>query len=181
MRNVKILCCLLLPFSLVALTAAGASPLATQTAQIGPYRLLLNFYSLPRVGQQLNMTIESKTPGVGLRLSQVMLNPAPSTDAISIRVALSPDSDTPGAYDVHVTPSVRGRWLLHLTVSGTAGSFTGDIPLVVQGPPVIPTWLGWLIGLTPLPLIVIFFWSQVKWRKTHRERAQQEILQHSSP
>jgi hypothetical protein len=127
------------------------------------------------------MTIESKTPGVGLRFSQVMLNPAPSTDAIRIRVALSPDSDTPGVYDVHLTPSVRGQWLLHLIVSGTAGSFTGDIPLVVQGPPVIPTWLGWLIGLTPLPLIVIFFWSQLKWRKTHRERARQEILQHSSP
>lgn len=181
MRNVKILYCLLLPFFLVALTAAGASPLATQTAQIGPYRLLLNFYSLPRAGQQLNMTIESKTPGVGLRFSQAMLNPAPSTDAISIRVALSPDSDTPGVYDVHITPSVRGQWLLHLTVSGTAGSFTGDIPLVVQGPPIIPTWLGWLIGLTPLPLIVMFFWSQVKWRKTHRERERQEMLQHSSP
>lgn len=181
MRNVKKLCCLLLPFFFVVLTAAGTSPLATQTAQIGPYRLLLSFYSLPRAGQQLNMTIGSKTPGVGLRFSQVMLNPAPSTDAISVRVALSPDSDTPGVYDVHITPSVRGQWLLHLTVSGTAGSFTGDIPLVVQGPPVIPTWLGWLIGLTPLPLIVIFFWSQVKWRKTHRERERQEILQHSSP
>jgi hypothetical protein len=181
MPNVKKLCCLLLPFFFVALTAAGTSPLATQTAQIGPYRLLLSFYSLPRAGQQLNMTIGSKTPGVGLRFSQVMLNPAPSTDAISVRVALSPDSDTPGVYDVHLTPSVRGQWLLHLTVSGTAGSFTGDIPLVVQGPPVIPTWLGWLIGLTPLPLIVIFFWSQVKWRKTHRERERQEILQRSSP
>jgi hypothetical protein len=180
MSNIKKLCCLLLPFFFVVLTAAGTSPLETQTAQIGPYRLLLSFYSLPRAGQQLNMTIESKTPGAGLRFSQVMLNPASSTDAISIRVTLSPDSDTPGVYDVHITPSVRGQWLLHLTVSGTAGSFTGDIPLVVQGPPVIPTWLGWLLGLTPLPLIVIFFWSQVKWRKTHRERARQEILQHSS-
>jgi hypothetical protein len=181
MSNVKKLYCLLLPFFFVALTAAGASPLATQTAQIGPYRLLLNFYSLPRAGQQLNMTIEPKTPGVGLRFSHVMLNPAPSTDAISVRVALSPDSDTPGVYDVHLTPSVRGQWLLHLTVSGTAGSFTGDIPLAVQGPPVIPTWLGWLVGLTPLPLIVIFFWSQVKWRKTHRERARRDIPQQSSP
>src|SRR5438445_13577366 len=117
MRNVKKLCCLLLPFFFVALTAAGTSPLATQTAQIGPYRLLLNFYSLPRVGQQLNMTIESKTPGVGFRLSQAMLNPAPSTDAISLRVVLSPDTDTPGAYDVHITPPVRGKWLLHLAVS----------------------------------------------------------------
>jgi hypothetical protein len=181
MSNVKKLYCLLLPFFFVALTAAGASPLATQTAQIGPYRLLLNFYSLPRAGQQLNMTIEPKTPGVGLRFSHVMLNPARSTDAISVRVALSPDSDTPGVYDVHLTPSVRGQWLLHLTVSGTAGSFTGDIPLAVQGPPVIPTWLGWLVGLTPLPIIVIFFWSQVKWRKTHRERARRDIPQHSSP
>ena len=179
MRNGKIQVSLL--FLVMVFTAAGSSPLATQTARIGPYRLLLSFYSLPRTGQQLNMTIQSATSGVSLRFSQAILNPAPGTDAIPVGVALSPDSDTPDAYDVNVTPPIRGMWLLHLTVSGPAGSFAGDIPMSVLSQPVMPTWLGWLIGLTPLPLIVIFFWSQVKWRKTHRERERQEIRQHSSP
>ena len=180
MRNVKIQCCLSLLFLVVALTAAGISPLATQTAQIGPYRLLLSFYSLPRTGQQLNMTIGAQTPSMNLQFSQAVLKPAPSTDAIPARVTISPDSDTLGVSDVNVTPSVRGLWLLHLTVSGPAGSFVGDIPINVQGPPTIPIWLGWLIGLLPLPLIVAFIWSQVDSRKTRHERLRQEMQRHIS-
>ncbi len=180
MRNIKIPFCLSLLFLVVAFTAAGSSPLATQTAQIGPYRLLLGFYSLPRVGQQLNMTIEPNAPGVSLRFSQAVFKPAPSTDANIVRVTMSPDSDIPGAYDVNVTPPVRGLWLFHLTVSGPTGSFAGDIPITVQGPPEIPTWLGWLIGLFPLPLLIAFILSQVRWRKAQRERLRQERLQRVS-
>ena len=180
MRNVKIRFCLSLLFLVVAFTAPGSAPLVIQTAQIGPYRLLLSFYSLPRVGQQLNMTIESKTPAVSLRFSQAVLKPAPSTDANIVRVTISPTNDTPGVYNVNVTPPVRGLWLLHLTVSGPTGSFIGDIPMNVEGPPVIPTWLGWLIGLLPLPLLIIFIWVQVGWRKTQRERVRQEMLQRPS-
>jgi len=168
MRNVKIQTCISLLFLFLVFTAAGISPLATQSAQIGPYPLLLSFYSLPRVGQQLNMTIQSKTAGVSLKFSHVVLNPAPSTDAIPARVTISPDKDTSGTYDISVTPAVRGLWLLHLTVIGPSGSFTGDIPIDALGPPVIPTWLGWLIGLSPLPLLIAFFWSQVIWHKRRK-------------
>lgn len=180
MRNVKIQCCLSLLLLIVAFTAAGISPLATQTAQIGPYRLLLSFYSLPRTGQQLNMTIAADTSSMNLQFSQAVLKPAPGTDAIPARVTISPDSDTLGVSDINVTPSVRGLWLLHLTVSGPAGSFVGDIPINVQGPPTIPIWLGWLIGLLPLPLIVAFIWSQVDLRKARRERLRQEMQGHLS-
>jgi hypothetical protein len=181
MRNVKILFCLSLPFLVVVFTAAGSSPLATQTAQIGPYRLLLGFYSLPRVGQQLNMTIEPNTSSVSLRFSQAVFKPAPGTDATIVGVTMSPDRDIAGAYDVNVTPPVRGLWLFHLTVSGPSGSFTGDIPITVLGPPEIPTWLGWLIGLLPLPLLIAFILSQVRWRKAQHERLRQERLQRVSP
>jgi len=181
MRNIKIPFCLSLLFLVVAFTAAGSSPLATQTAKIGPYSLLLGFYSLPRVGQQLNMTIEPNTPGASLRFSQAVFKPASSTDATAVDVTVSPDSDISGAYDVNVTPPVRGLWLFHLTVSGSAGSFTGDIPITVLGPPVIPTWLGWMIGLFPLPLLIAFILSQVRWRKAHRERLRQEKLLRVSP
>jgi hypothetical protein len=148
----------------VALSAAGISPLATQSAQVGPYQLILSFYSLPRVGQQLNMTIEPKTASMHLQFSGAVLNPAPKTDAVPAKVTLGAESDTPGVYDVTVTPSVRGQWLLHLTVSGPSGPFVGNIPIDVLGPPAMPTWLGWLIGLLPLPVILIFVWSQIRWR-----------------
>ncbi len=164
MRNVKVLICLSLLFLLVAFSAAGISPLATQSAQVGPYQLLLSFYSLPRVGQRLSMTIEAKTHGVRLQFSRAVLNPAPSTDAIPARVTIGAESDTPGVYDISVTPSVRGLWLFHVTVSGPSGSFTGDIPINVLGPPAMPLWLGWLIGLLPLPVLIAFIWSQVRWR-----------------
>jgi hypothetical protein len=168
--------CLLLLFLAMVFTAAGSSPLATQTARIGPYRLLLSFYSLPRTGQQLNMTIQSATSGESLRFSQAVLNPAHGTDATPVSIALSPDGDTPDAYDVNVTPPVRGAWLLHLTVSGPAGSFAGDIPMNVLSPPVMPTWLGWLIGLSPVSLLLTFIWMQVRWRNARRDRVRQELL-----
>lgn len=179
MRNGNIAVCLSLLFAVVVCTAAGSSPLATQTAYIGPYHLLLSFYSLPRTEQLLNMTIQSTTPGVSLRFSQAILTPAPGTDAVAVHVRLSPDSDTPDVYDVNVTPPIRGRWLLHMTASGAAGSFVGDIPIDVLGPPVIPTWLGWLIGLFPLPLLIAFILVQVRWRKRLREWVRQEKPQRS--
>ena len=163
--------CGLLMFCLIMiLTAGGASPLATQRAKIGPYQLLLSYYSLPRAGQALSMTIESSTPGVTVQFAQAALNPAPGTDAKTVNVTLTPNSDAEGVYDVNVTPSIRGKWLLHLQVTGVSGSVVGDIPINVEGPPEIPTWLGWLIGLTPLPLLLGFIWLQVRWRKTQRER-----------
>ena len=170
----------LLLFLVAALTAAGSSPLATQDAQVGPYRLLLSFYSLPRVGQELNMTIQSKIPGQQVQFSRVVLNPAPGTDANAVRVGITPDADNPEIYDVNVTPSVRGLWLLHLSVMGSSGSITGDIPIDVAGPPAIPIWLGWLIGMLPLPLLIAFIWLQVNWRKARREQVRKEVLQKPS-
>lgn len=171
---------LLLVFLLAAFTAAGSSPLTTQDAQVGPYRLLLSFYSLPRVGQELNMTIQSKIPGQQVQFSQVVLNPARNTDANAVRASISLDADNPEIYDVYVTPSVRGLWFLHLTVKGSSGSVTGDIPINVAGPPAIPIWLGWLIGLLPLPLLIAFIWLQVNWRKARRDQVRQEALQKPS-
>lgn len=180
MRNGKIHICLSLLFLFMVFTAAGSSPLATQTASIGPYRLLLSFYSLPRTGQLLNMTIQPATSGVSLQFSQAVLNPDTGTDATPVGVVISPASDTPGAYNVNVTPPVRGNWLLHLRVSGPAGSFTGDIPMDVLSPPVMPTWLGWLIGLSPLSVLIGFILMQVRKRNAQRDRVHQE-LQQSSP
>jgi hypothetical protein len=176
----SILSCLALLLLVLAFTAGGASPLQTQNAQVGPYALLLSYYSLPRVGQELNMTIEPATPGVKIQFSHVVLNPARGTDANTVGVRIQPDNDTPGVYDIYVTPSVRGLWLLHATIQGPSGMVVGDIPINVQGPPVIPTWLGWLIGLLPLPLLVGFIWMQVGWRKKQRARVQREMLERLS-
>lgn len=164
----------------LVLTAGGASPLQTQNANVGPYALLLSYYSLPRAGQALSMTIESSAPGVKVQFSQVMLNPAPGTDANTVAVQLSPDKDSADVYDVNVTPPIRGAWLLHVTIQGASGVVVGNIPIDVQGPPAIPTWLGWLIGLLPLPLLILFIWLQVGWRKKQREQVRREMLERPS-
>src|SRR5207248_2976626 len=90
MRNGNIPVCLSLLFVVVVCAAAGISPLATQKAHIGPYQLLLSFYSLPRTEQLLNMTIQSTTPGMNLRFSQPVLTPAPGTDATAVHVTVCP-------------------------------------------------------------------------------------------
>ncbi len=175
-----IVLCLLLVLPVITLTAGGASPLATQNALVGPYNLLLSFYSLPRAGQELSMTIEPSTHDVSLQFSQAELNPAKDTDGNPVKVAIVPGSESPGVYDVHVTPPVRGIWLLHLQVAGSSGTVFGDIPINVDGPPAIPTWLGWLIGLLPLPLLITFIWFQVRWRKAQRQHLRQAMLERAS-
>jgi hypothetical protein len=166
-RQARIPYILLLPVVLLLLTAGGASPLETQTATVGPYRLLLSFYSLPRAAQSLNMTIESATNDKQVQFSQATLMPGPGTDGNIVRVQITPDPDGQGVYDVSVTPPVRGLWYLHITVTGAAGSHAGNIPMQVQGPPAMPVWLGWIIGLTPLPFLMGFLWFQVSNRRRH--------------
>jgi hypothetical protein len=177
MRKLQVLFCLAVIFLFIAFTAAGASPLQTQIVTIGPYQLLLSFYSLPRVSQQLRLTIGPKESGMTLHFTQALLKPGPHTDGNIIAVSITPTSDVPGTYNVSLTPPVRGEWLLHLDVSGPSGSFAGNIPMNVQGPPAIPTWLGWSIGMIPLPLLVAFIWWQIRWRKSQRQRLQEGMLQ----
>jgi hypothetical protein len=164
----------------VSLTAAGASPLQTQDAQIGSYKLLLSYYSLPRAGQDLVMTIEPRDRTQALQFSQARLDPAKDTSANTVGVQITPTQDEQGVYDVHVNPPIRGTWLLHLTVAGPTGTTAGDIPIAVDGPPAIPVWLGWLIGLLPFPLLIGMIWLQVGWRKTKQDRLQQEMLHRPS-
>ncbi len=155
---------ILLFIVLLLLTAGGASPLATQTAQIGTYHVLISFYSLPRVAQTTNMTIESATSNQQMQFSQLLLKPAAGTDANIVVVQATPDRDNAHILDLAVTPPVRGNWFLSVTINGSAGTVTGNIPINVAGPPTIPTWLGWMIGLIPLPIILAFFWFQIRER-----------------
>lgn len=147
------------------LTAGTSSPLQTQVASIGPYRVLLSFYSLPRVAQNLQMTVGPETPGETLHFTQALLKPGPGTDANVVRAAISPTGDQFDVYNVNVTPPARGAWLLELTVTGSQGTFISDIRLNAQGPPAIPTWLGWTIGMLPVPFIVAFVLAQIRWRQ----------------
>lgn len=166
-----------MPLAAFLVTAGGASPLATQDVVVGPYRLLLSYYSLPHAGQPLNMTIEPERAGQSLQFSDARFVPAPGTDASTLAVHLMPDSESPRVYDMNVTPPIRGAWLLELQVVGSAGIVNGSIPVQVDGPPAIPTWLGWLIGLSPVPFIVTFLWLQVRWRKAQRRRLSHTVSQ----
>ncbi len=171
MRRRKLAACLVLALSVLVLTAGTSSPLQTQIASVGPYRVLLSFYSLPRVAQELQMTVGPDTPGETLRFPQALLKPGPGTDANVIRAAISPTGDQVDVYNVNVTPPARGTWLLNLTVSGSQGTYNASISMNVQGPPAIPTWLGWTIGMLPIPFILAFIWMQVRWRRRIKRHA----------
>lgn len=172
MRKASIITSFFLMISIIiALTAGGASPLATQNAAVGPYLVLLSFYSLPRAGQSMSLTIQSSRPAQPLKFTGAILNPAPGTDATPVNIILTPDKEDQNVYDVQATPPIKGKWLFHMRVSGPSGTISGDIPLEVDGPPAIPLWLGWLIGLSPLPFILLFIAYQVIWRKKQLARA----------
>src|SRR5437868_4760834 len=123
---------------IVVLTGGGASPLATQNAAVGPYQVLLSFYSLPRAGQAMNLTIQSSRPAQPLTFTAAILNPAPGTDATPVNIILTLDKEGQNVYDVQATPPIKGKWLFHIRISGPSGTASGDIPIDVDGPPAIP-------------------------------------------
>jgi hypothetical protein len=76
----------------------------------------------------------------------------------------APDPATPGAYDLRATFVTRGQWYLLLDLQGPSGAAQARVLETVAGPPPIPFWLGWLIGLIPLWGLIAFLCWQVRAR-----------------
>jgi len=65
---------------------------------------------------------------------------------------------------------VQGAWRLEIEVNGAAGVGTVSLPIEVAGPPAIPIWLGWLIGLSPMLGLAWFAgWNRRYLRRLVRE------------
>lgn len=141
--------------------------------QAGPYLIEIGLdRDPPRVGQDLAITVKTlpdgtlpQTPPAG-RVSLIAV-PGPGTDATESRlVILQPETHNRSSYAGSVHLPVRGNWTLEIEVGGAAGIGTTALPIEVAGPPPIPTWLGWLIGLSPLAGLAWF----ARWNRAYLRR-----------
>lgn len=146
---------------------------AYEQRQAGPYSIEIGLdRDPPRTGQDLAVTVRalpgdptSDQPGVG-RVAVVAV-PGPGTDTVQTRLTLlQPEAHDRSSHAGLVHLPVRGSWTLEIEVSGAAGHGTTTLPIEVAGPPAIPTWLGWLVGLSPLLGLVWF----ARWNRSYLRR-----------
>ena len=152
---------------LLALVGGGAAaahsgaPLKTIAVRIGPYPLLVHYYSEPRGGQTLIFGIEPDGGAIAPGSYRVTAIPGATTNATAVDGSVVAGVDHPGI-DGQVNLPVSGQWLLEIQVEGPLGASYGEAPLLASAPPAIPEWFGWLVGLTPVALIAGFIRWQVR-------------------
>jgi hypothetical protein len=158
---------LVLAFWPMSVGAHAATPLKEETVQAGPYAIKISYYSLPRAEQAASLTLAPLPGSPVFQQVKATLRPAGATNSTPRTLTVRPDpTDGPGVQEVLVTANVVGPWTLHLEVNGPQGPATVDTMVVVAGPAAIPVWVGWLIGLSPLYLAILFVgWQVVALRR----------------
>src|SRR3954454_2723636 len=77
--------------------AHAASPLKEDRVQAGPYRLVVNTYSLPRTEQTASLTLVPQPGSPVFSQAQAELRPTGTTNSTPRRLQVRPDSaDGPG-------------------------------------------------------------------------------------
>ena len=142
-------------------SAHSAAPLQTLRERIGPYLVLVHYYSDPRGGQDLVFAIEPQAGGAAPATYHVVAIPGATTNATAINATILPAVDHAGI-DGTVTLPVSGQWLLEIQVDGPLGSSYNEVPLLASAPPAIPEWLGWLVGAAPVATLFGFLLMQLR-------------------
>ena len=141
--------------------AHGSPPLRVVSVSAGPYPLLVGLYAdPPRAGQVLGLTVTLPTnagSGMSLALSAA---PGPGTDAVRVPGRIAPDGEEAGVWAGSTTLSVRGAWILEISVRGSAGEGVARVPVVAAEEGAIAEPLAWAIGLAPLAALVLFGLSE---------------------
>ena len=151
MKNVirtAILCILLAFMAAPGVALAGEKPAHSETLTAGPYVIVLNlFQDPPEVEQPLDVSVVCCA---GAHLSGRIIGiPGLGTDGVIVRANLTPGAQ-PGTLVGSIRLPVRGAWHLVVDLNGSRGQGTASLDVTVTAPNAIPTWLGWLIGLSPL-------------------------------
>ena len=157
---------LLLP---VSAAAHAATPLKEETVQAGPYGIKISYYSLPRTEQAASLTLAPLPGSPVFQQVKATLRPAGTTNSTPRTLTVRPDpTDGPGVQEVLITANVVGQWTLHLEVNGPQGPSTVETAVAVSGPAAMPVWAGWLLGLSPLYLAILFVvWQVLDLRRRH--------------
>ncbi|MBV9119856.1 MAG: hypothetical protein JOZ39_04040 [Chloroflexi bacterium] len=135
----------------LAQTGGPAGPARTANVIALPYNVVAEFYANPvRTGEAVTVTLRQQAGSAALLGASVTMTaiPAAGTDATSTRPLAMP-ADGQDAVSGRLSLATAGEWTLRFDISGPAGSVSASTPLTVTGPPAIPVWLGWLVGLSP--------------------------------
>ncbi len=130
----------------------------------GPYPLKMTFYANPaNAGYALPFAIQS---GVSNLTYDVSARPGTNTIGSIVHGNVNTGTTTADGIPGNVNITVRGSWILSITVDGPSGQGVANIAFSAAAPPAIPAWFAWLIGFIPLYGIVAFLLV----RKKHNQK-----------
>ncbi len=153
----------------IAATTHGNTPKRVVHVMAGPYALTVNLYDYPaNAGFTLPFSIQAQ-PAQQLTYS-VFSVPTGHISATTVRASISPETQHPGSIQGDAEITVRGPWVLRITVNGNAGSYMVNVPIEATAPPAIPNWLGWFIGSIPLIILLLFLILQRRGRRNPSAR-----------
>lgn len=158
--------------------SARGNPLRSKPLVVGPYVVNINFYEDPlRVDHPLDLTL---VPHDGrLRLTgRLTIKPGRGTDASERSMDLPPgnsDTDQPGTLATTINFPVRGIWQIVIELNGPLGPASASFTVNVLAPGLIPLWLAWLIGLSPVIGLVWVAWQQRRYRQSLLEKRKVEV------
>jgi hypothetical protein len=148
----------------IAATTHGNTPKRVEHVMAGPYALTVNLYTYPaNAGFALPFSIQAQS-AQPLTYS-VFSVPMGDLHATPVRASFGADAQHPGSIQGDAEITVRGPWVLRITINGSSGSGTVDVPIEATAPPAIPNWLGWFIGSIPLIILLLFLVLQGRGRK----------------
>lgn len=154
----------------VTLLAAGRPALGhdepgrVEIRRGGAYRLRIGIYDArPTVVRPLHVEVQPLPGSASLDGATITARgvPGPETNAVATRaIRLRPMPGGAPGVEGAVLFSVRGGWNLEIRVSGPSGTGVVRIPVAVTAPWVVPPWVGWALGLSPLLGLLWFGWWQ---------------------
>ncbi|HLO02675.1 MAG TPA: hypothetical protein VK191_06175 [Symbiobacteriaceae bacterium] len=130
-----------------------------ESIKAGPYTVVVAMADWPLKALKSNRFIVQPIDGIEGKSATLRLIPAsPEVYPRTITHTLTP---YPGiqnawAYEFAGMPAA-GPWRIEIEVNGAAGKGVAELaPVTVEGPPGVPLWLGWVMGLTPVYGLVWF-------------------------
>jgi hypothetical protein len=149
-------------------TAHEGEPLRSISVRAGQFPMVVNYYNAPRGGEALIFTIHPAEPLREPLNYKVVAVPGASVNAVPVNATVTPDPDRPDGVGGTVYLPVSGQWLLSLNISGPSINIRQDVPILASPPPVIPVWLGWVVGLLPVWTILGYIgWRNWRSRTWH--------------
>jgi hypothetical protein len=167
-RTASLLLCAGGLIALFLLTTRGAlaadTPARTETLAAGPYIVDVGIdQDPPFVDRPLVVTVTPHERSLQLQ-GQVIVRPGLGVDGVDLPTKLTSDASNILHATVHIP--VRGAWHIIVALDGPQGRGSASLDVVVAAPGAIPTWLGWLIAMTPMVIIAWWLWRQVLYRRS---------------